>query len=156
VETLKHNKMENQKAFEYYIGKRESTGVERVKITGPEDVNKFARQFYHEDLGIYESFFIMLLDRKNTVTGWAKISQGGIAGTVVDLKIILKFAIDSLASGVVFVHNHPSGSLEPSRQDIAITKKAKEALALLDIQLLDHLIISDVTANSFNSIINEI
>ena len=110
--------MENQKAFEYYIGKRESTGVERVKITAPGDANKFARQFYHEDLGIYESFFIMLLDRQNTVTGWAKISQGGIAGTVVDLKIILKFAIDSLSSGVIFVHNHPSGNLNASRQDI--------------------------------------
>ena len=148
--------MESQKAFEYYIGKIAETGVERTKITAPGDVNKFARQFYHEDLGIYESFFIMLLDRQNTVTGWAKISQGGIAGTVVDLKIILKFAIDTLASGVVFVHNHPSGCLNPSTQDIEITRKAKDALALLDIQLLDHVIISDVTANSFKSIIDEI
>ena len=147
--------MESKKAFEYYIGKKEGTGVKRTKIEQPEDANKFARQFYSDDIGVYESFFIMLLDRKNTVTGWAKISQGGIAGTVVDLKIILKYAIDCLASGVIFVHNHPSGSLEPSQADISITNKAKEALKLLDIKLLDHIIISDESSTSYKSIIND-
>jgi len=147
--------MEVKKAFEYYIGKREGTAVNRTKITEPGDANKFVRQFYHDDLGVYESFFIMLLDRRNTVTGWAKISQGGIAGTVVDLKIILKLAVDSLASGVIFVHNHPSGNLEPSAQDISITNKAREALKLLEINLLDHLIISDANKHSYKSIINE-
>jgi DNA repair protein RadC len=147
--------MEVNKAFEYYIGKRKNNGFDPVKIELASDVNKFARQFYHEDLGIYESFFIMLLDRRNVVTGWAKISQGGVAGTVVDLKIVLKYAIDCLASGVIFVHNHPSGNLDPSQADINLTNKAKEALKLLDINLLDHLIISDTTNQSFKSIINE-
>lgn len=147
--------MEVNKAFEYYIGKRKNNGFDPVKIELASDVNKFARQFYHEDLGIYESFFIMLLDRRNIVTGWAKISQGGVAGTVVDLKIVLKYAIDCLASGVIFVHNHPSGNLDPSQADINLTNKAKEALKLLDINLLDHLIISDTTNQSFKSIINE-
>lgn len=147
--------MESKKAFEYYIGKKKGAEMQRTKIEQPEDANKFARQFYSDDIGVYESFFIMLLDRRNTVTGWAKISQGGIAGTVVDLKIILKYAIDCLASGVIFVHNHPSGNLKPSIQDIKVTNKAKEALKLLDIKLLDHIIISDESDNSYNSIIND-
>ncbi len=147
--------MEESKAYEYYIGKRNKNSFDAVKIESASDVNRFSRQFYHEDLGIYESFFIMLLDRKNVVTGWAKISQGGVAGTVVDLKIILKYAIDCLASGVIFVHNHPSGNLDPSQADINITSKAKEALKLLDINLLDHLIITDTTGQSYNSIIND-
>jgi len=147
--------MEESKAYEYYLGKRSNNSFDAVKIESASDVNSFARKFYHEDLGIYESFFIMLLDRKNVVTGWAKISQGGVAGTVVDLKIILKYAIDCLASGVIFVHNHPSGNLDPSQADISITNKAKEALKLLDINLLDHLIISDTSGQSYNSIIND-
>ena len=147
--------MEVTKAYEYYIGKRENKGFEGATITSANDVNKFARKFYHEDLGIYESFFIMLLDRKNHVTGWAKISQGGVAGTVVDLKIIMKYAIECLASNVIFVHNHPSGNLEASDADISITNKAKEALKLIDINLLDHVIITDKTNESFKSIINE-
>ena len=97
----------------------------------------------------------MLLDRKNNVTGWAKISQGGVAGTVVDLKIIMKYAIECLASNVIFVHNHPSGSLEASDADISITNKAKKALKLIDINLLDHVIITDKTKESFKSIIDE-
>lgn len=146
--------MKTAKAYEYYIGKRENVEFEGATITKADDVNDFARKFYHEDLGIYESFFIMLLDRKNQVTGWAKISQGGVAGTIVDLKIIMKYAIDCLASNVIFVHNHPSGSLVPSDQDISITNRAKEALKLIDITLLDHVIITDKTTTSFKSIID--
>ncbi len=145
--------MEENRAYEYYIGKKENASFKGVTITNDKDVNEFARKFYQEDLGIYESFFIMLLDRKHNVTGWAKISQGGVAGTVVDLKIIMKYAIECLASSVIFVHNHPSGSLTASDQDINITRKAKEALELIDIKLLDHLIITDKSDNSFISII---
>ena len=91
----------------------------------------------------------MLLNRANKTIGYAKISQGGVSGTVVDVKLIAKYAVESLASGVILAHNHPSGNLTPSHQDIALTRKVKEALTLLDSQLLDHVILSADGYKSF-------
>ena len=84
----------------------------------------------------------MLLDRSNNTIGYAKISQGGIVGTIIDTKIIAKYVVDSLASGIVMAHNHPSGNLQPSKEDIQISKHVKEALKYFDCELLDHLIIT--------------
>lgn len=114
----------------------------KKKIRSSDDSYEVIKQFWHEDIEIYESFFILLLNRANMTIGWAKISQGGITGTVVDVKILLKYVVDSLASGVIIAHNHPSGNLIPSQSDIDITRKVKEALSYLDSQLLDHLIIT--------------
>jgi DNA repair protein RadC len=122
--------------------------IEKVKITSSRDAERFARQFYYEDIEIYESFFLIFADRANNTTGYAKISQGGVAGTVVDLKIVAKLAVDYLACGVILCHNHPSGNLNPSSADLEITRKAKEGLRLLDITVLDHLIL---TAESYYS-----
>ena len=131
-----------KKAVEYIItAKRQDFEV--VKILSSKDSYEFAKKFYHEDLIIYESAFIILLNRANNVSGYAKISQGGICGTVVDTKIVAKYAIDSLASGVIFVHNHPSGNAKPSAYDEKITKKLKDALRLFDIALLDSVIITE-------------
>ena len=94
-----------------------------------------------EDLN-HEEFWILFLNRANRVTGRMKISQGGVSGTVTDVRIVMKKAIESLASGLVICHNHPSGNNSPSDSDIRITQKIKEAGALMDIQLLDHLIIA--------------
>ena len=77
-----------------------------------------------------------------------KLSQGGISGTVTDVRIVMKKAIENLASGIIVCHNHPSGNLNPSESDSRITNKIKEAGLLLDIQLLDHLIIIDKEINS--------
>lgn len=114
----------------------------KVKIGGSADVEAFVRQFYGDDLEIFESMFLLMLNRANNTVGYAKISQGGVAGTVVDIKIIAKYALDSLASSVILCHNHPSGNTQPSQQDIAITKKCKDALGLFEISLLDHLILT--------------
>lgn len=89
-----------------------------------------------------EEFKIMLLNRANKVLGIASVSKGGISGTVVDVRIILQFALKSNASSIIVAHNHPSGNLKPSSSDIQITKKIKEAAKLMDISLLDHLIIT--------------
>jgi len=78
-----------------------------------------------------------------------KISQGGISGTVTDIRIIMKKAVENLASGIIVCHNHPSGNLTPSDSDTNITRKIKDAGNLMDIQLLDHLIISDRDYYSF-------
>jgi DNA repair protein RadC len=78
-----------------------------------------------------------------------KLSQGGISGTVTDVRIVMKKAIECLASGIIVCHNHPSGNLNPSDSDTKITQKIKEAGNLMDIQLLDHLIISEKDYYSF-------
>lgn len=91
----------------------------------------------------HEEFWILLLNRSNLVIGRANISRGGTAGTVVDAKMVFKKALEMQASGLVLCHNHPSGSLVPSREDIAVTKKLKAGGTLLDISVLDHLIVSE-------------
>ncbi len=101
-----------------------------------------------EDL-THEEFWILFLNRANRVTGRMKISQGGVSGTVTDVRIVMKKAIETLASGLVICHNHPSGNTSPSDSDIRITQKIKEAGALMDIQLLDHLIVAGTDYYSF-------
>jgi DNA repair protein RadC len=98
---------------------------------------------------LYEEFWILFLNRSNRVISRMKLSQGGISGTVTDVRLAMKKAIECLASGIIVCHNHPSGNLNPSESDSKITQKIKEAGNLLDIQLLDHLIISDKDYYSF-------
>jgi DNA repair protein RadC len=100
-----------------------------------------------------EEFKLMLLTRSNKVLGIASISKGGINGTVIDVRIILQFAIKANASGIILCHNHPSGNVQPSESDIAITRKIKESGNVMDIQLLDHLII--VPEGKFYSMADE-
>ncbi len=140
----------NSKAIEFKINATRNNDFERKKITGSKEAEEYIRNFYNDDILIYESFFILLLDRENKVIGYSKISQGGVCGTVVDVKIILKYVIDSLASGVIITHNHPSGNTKPSEQDKAITSKIKEALKIIDSVLLDHLIITEKSYYSFS------
>jgi DNA repair protein RadC len=120
----------------------------KVKITSSESAEKFIRQFYGDDLEIFESFFILLLNRANETIGYAKISQGGIVGTVVDKKILLKYVVESLASGIILAHNHPSGNTNPSQADLNITKDLQQLCRLVDSEVLDHVIL---TADSFYS-----
>lgn len=97
----------------------------------------------------HEEFWALLLNKKNVVIHKAKISQGGIDGTVVDVKILLKTAIEKLATGLVVCHNHPSGNLFPSETDIDITKKIKNACKAVEISFFDHLIIAGDNYYSF-------
>ncbi len=142
-------KVANLKTFSL---KKEKTDIENIKIQTSKDAAEYIRNFYYDDIEIYESCFILLLNRANKTIGYAKISQGGVSGTVVDVKLIAKYAVESLASGVILAHNHPSGNLYPSNGDIAITRKVKEALKLLDSQLLDHVILS---ADGYKSLADE-
>jgi len=97
----------------------------------------------------HEEFWVLYLDRANNLIGKARVSQGGISGTVIDVRIIMKQAIEKLASSIVLLHNHPSGNLNPSQADIDITKKAADAAKLLDMNVIDHLIIADRKFMSF-------
>lgn len=132
-----------------YELKKIQTDFPNVKIASSDAGYRFIRQFYLDDIEIFESFFILLLNRINNTIGYAKISQGGITGTVADIRLIAKYAIENLACGVVLAHNHPSGNNKPSQQDIDLTKKVKEALKLLDVQVIDHIILTDKEYYSF-------
>jgi DNA repair protein RadC len=126
-----------------------TTDMNSVKITRSLDSVEFMRQFWGCDIDVYESFFLITLNRANNVTGYVKISQGGCYGTVVDIKLIAKFSLDSLAAAVIIAHNHPSGNLKPSEQDIQITRKIKDALNLFDVQVIDHCILTAEAYYSF-------
>ena len=132
-----------------YSLKYTKSQIQKTKVTTSENASNVIRQFYFDDINIYESFFILLLNRANNTTGFAKISQGGTAGTVVDIKIIAKYAVDSLSPNVIICHNHPSGNKQPSDADLNITRKIKDALLLLDIKLIDHIIITENDFYSF-------
>jgi DNA repair protein RadC len=118
------------------------TDFPNVKIRENLDAIKIIRNFYGYDIEQYESCFILLLNNANGTVGYAKISQGGVTGTVVDVRLIAKYAIDSLATGVIMAHNHPSGNLNQSEADSNVTKKVSNALKLFDITLVDSFIIT--------------
>ena len=130
------------KTIKEFTLKKGDTEFEARKIDGSRSAAEYIRQFYSDDIEIYESCFILLLNRANNTIGYAKISQGGITGTVVDVKILCKYVVDSMASSVIIAHNHPSGNLRPSDADRNITSKIKSALVYLDSQLLDHVILT--------------
>lgn len=97
----------------------------------------------------HEEFWILVMNRAHKVIETMKISQGGITGTVIDTRMILKYAIDKRATSLIVSHNHPSGNIKPSEADINITKKIKNAAALMDISLLDHIIVAEKSYFSF-------
>jgi len=97
----------------------------------------------------HEEFWILFLNRSNRIIDRMKISQGGVSGTVTDVRIIMKKAVEWLASGIIVCHNHPSGNMNPSDADSKITGKIKDAGSIMDIQLLDHIIISGKDYYSF-------
>ena len=121
--------------------------TEKERISGSRDAYSLVRADLM-DIG-HEEFWIILLNRANRVIKKMQISQGGVAGTVADPKIIFKHALDELASAIILAHNHPSGNLNASQADLDLTKKLKEAGKLLDIQVLDHLIVAGQKYFSF-------
>ena len=135
-------------ALELGRRRRETETIKRDKITCSKDVFDIMKQIML-DLP-HEEFWLLILNRSNTVIKKELISRGGVAGTVVDTKIIFKSAIENLASSIIISHNHPSGNLKPSDADIKITKSIKEAGKIMDIPLFDHLILTDSGYYSFN------
>lgn len=132
-----------QQTIKLYELKKLQSEFPAKRVTSSLDAADFIRQFYGDDIGIFESSFILLLNNNNITIGYAKISQGGITGTVVDQILVAKYAVESLATGVILAHNHPSGNTKPSGEDMTLTSKVKNGLALLDIKLLDHIILTE-------------
>lgn len=97
----------------------------------------------------HEEFWILMLNRANKIIERQKISQGGMAGTVIDVKIVFRKALEAKASSIILCHNHPSGNISPSKSDIEITKKLYNAGKTMDISILDHIILTDHDYFSF-------
>lgn len=97
----------------------------------------------------HEEFWIIILNRAHKVVKTEKISQGGLTGTIIDTRMILKHALDKKATSLIISHNHPSGNKKPSESDISITKKIKDAAQIMDISVLDHIIVAGKNYLSF-------
>lgn len=134
-------------ALELGRRRREMQSRERVKITSSRDAYELVRPRL-VDLP-HEAFVIILLNRANRAIRVQQVSQGGVAGTVADPKLIFKTALDHLASGLIVAHNHPSGNAAASQADIDLTRKLREGGRLLEIQVLDHLIVAGQKYLSF-------
>ena len=122
---------------------------ERQKVTNSASAYEILRNIWNDQIDIYESFYILLMNRANRVIGYRCISTGGVSGTVVDPKAIFQAALLTNATNVILAHNHPSGTLIPSDADEKITQKIKSAGLFLEIQVLDHLILGDDRFYSF-------
>lgn len=134
------------------IGRRRqiSDGPDRVIIQRARDIVDLAIPLL-QDLN-REVFYVFYLNNSNRLIRYEMLSSGGMAGTVVDIRLVLKSCLMHNASAMIVAHNHPSGSKRPSKQDIDITQKLKRAAAIMDIRLLDHLI---VAGNDYVSLADE-
>lgn len=128
-------------ALELGRRRRESETLTRPQIRSSRDVYHILAPML-VDIP-HEEMWMLLLNRANKVIGKSLISKGGIAGTVVDIRLIIKEAINTLSTGVILCHNHPSGNFYPSKDDDDITFKIKKATSMMDIKLMDHIILSD-------------
>ena len=123
---------------------------ETKKIKGSQSAEAIFRDFVDiERLDYKEFFLVMLVTNANQVIAISEISVGGTTGTLVNIKEVVQLAILTNASGVVICHNHPSGTLKKSTSDQTTTQRIKEALGLLDIKLLDHIILTTESYASF-------
>ena len=122
----------------------------RPKITGSRDAFNILKENWDENkIEFVEQFKVMLTNRAQKVLGILEVSTGGISGTVADPKVIFAAALKAGASGLIMAHNHPSGNLTASQADIDLTRKMKEGGKFLEIQLLDHLIVTTEGYYSF-------
>jgi DNA repair protein RadC len=118
------------------------------KITSPKDIAEFFVPILRDELK--EKFLVVCLNSANKVTKFEAISVGSLNSSVVHPREVFKFAIENSSAHIILIHNHPSGNLEPSNEDIVITKKIVEAGKILNIEVLDHIIVG---GNSFTSLI---
>ncbi len=132
------------------LGRRRHVKEDKPEIKKITSSNDAYKQFYPlmADLN-HEETWALIMDRSNKVVSTMQVSRGGISGTVVDIRLILREAINHYASGIILGHNHPSGNCTPSAQDTAITRKLKEAAKWMDINLFDHIIVCGEKYYSF-------
>ena len=134
-------------ALELGRRRQSSVSLEKPVVLSSSDIAVYLQSKLKDHR--HEVFAVVFLNRANKVNHFEIVSKGGITGTVADPRVILKKALEEDAVSIVLCHNHPSGSLKPSRQDEELTHKIKEAARYFDIQVLDHIIVSDMGYFSF-------
>ena len=117
--------------------------MQNIKIKCSQDAAKCFREIYPVEVNIREAFLVIYLNNENVSVGYSIISIGGLTATLVDIRILLRDALLTGSTSIILCHNHPSGSTEPSEDDIKITRRLVEAGELLGIEVLDHIIVSD-------------
>lgn len=121
---------------------------DKIKIGSPDDANNILSMLFDKNTIAWQEEVILLsLNKANEVFGWHRISKGGTTTTIMDPKIIFTILLNTGASGFIISHNHPSGNLNPSEQDLKITQKLKKGGELLDIFLIDHIIMGPENSN---------
>lgn len=134
-------------ALELGRRRRAEDAVELIKITSSKRVFEIMQPIIGELP--HEEFWVLFLNNSNKVISKSQLSKGGISGTIVDVRLVFKLALENGATGLILCHNHPSGNLQPSDADRKITKKIKLAGDSLDVKVLDHLIITETKYYSF-------
>lgn len=150
METLTRKKR-NFRVAEVDLVYRSKVNMERrPKITCSKDAFKQLIPFYDPDkIELQEEFKVLLLNPSNRILGMYPMSMGGIMGTTVDIRMIFIAALRAKATAIIVAHNHPSGKLRPSQADITITKKMALAGELMEVEVIDHLILSRDAYYSF-------
>jgi DNA repair protein RadC len=129
------------------VNRKRFDKIPRRKITASRDV--YEEMYPYLEGSQQEEFWVIFLDRKNTIIDKKPTSKGGVNATIVDPRVIFKLALEVLASSLILVHNHPSGNPNPSDMDINITNKIKNGALLMDMTLLDHIIFAGSEFFSF-------
>jgi DNA repair protein RadC len=131
-----------------YDKKVKKSELKQVKCA--DDSVEVLREIFDKDTFEWtEEVILLCLNNANKIIGYYKVSSGGIASTIIDPRVVFTIALNCGASAVIIAHNHPSGNLQPSEQDVRITEKIASAGKLLDIRVLDHLILTDSAYYSF-------
>lgn len=122
---------------------------EMKKIVSAKDAVEVFRNIWSDCIELREEFYILLLNRANRVLGWYRLSEGGTTGTVADSKLLFSIVLKCNACGIILAHNHPSGNTQPSDADIKLTRQFVAGGKILEINILDHLILTAETYLSF-------
>ncbi|WP_251040662.1 JAB domain-containing protein [Chryseobacterium sp. ISL-6] len=123
---------------------------ERLITNSKDAVDVFREHFDSDEIDYRESFYTLYLNQANKVLGIKRISECGITSAIVDVRLIMQAALLCNASSIILAHNHPSGNLKPSAEDVKITQNIKAASKFLNIQLLDHCILTSTEYTSFS------
>lgn len=142
-------RLELSRVNEVQLLYRSRSSMERPMVSNSASAWDLLRPWFDGCMEMHEEAWVILLDRGNRVKAVMQVSKGGVTGTVVDPKIVFAAALKTLACGLIMAHNHPSGQLRPSEEDIRLTRKLADGARLLDMHLQDHLIVTRTGYYSF-------
>ena len=140
--------------IDYTVGEVELTYKPKFKsqhkLASSEDAYKYILPTYKEGTICYKEYFkVLFLNQANQVLGYTLISEGGLTETSVDVRVILQAALLTNSVAIILAHNHPSGNVRPSQEDMRLTRQVKDAAQFMRIKVLDHLILTDAGYYSF-------